>query len=286
MTAQPPAPPERERGEDERPRSPFDAVATLSRPVVTFVWVEKRGVALTAVLYALGLVVWSLNASRRDLGIGAAADLQYLIAGLVPALVLALALAVLVAWLKVPAWSRDRLRTRWPRVATGIYVFGAVLGVVSVFSFATLGPTGVLDRFPVLAAVVFVGFGAGVILTNLAGNEETWLFRLVWYGYGFAGLAALVVLAFAFYAEAIFPSLPQSLGGGRPRCAQLDLDARLLSASTLAELGMPAPAGEIVRTGRLDVVFAQGDTLFVTVPRDSRVVELRGGSIQAVVGCD
>lgn len=60
-------------------------------------WSEKRGVALTATLYVLGLVVWSLNAARSELGLGVAADLQYLVAGLVPALVLALALAVLVA---------------------------------------------------------------------------------------------------------------------------------------------------------------------------------------------
>lgn len=284
MAAQPPELPEREQGAAERPPSPFGAVATLSRPVVTFVWVEKRGLALTALLYALGLVVWSLNAARRDLAIGAAPDLQYLIAGLVPALVLALALAVLVAWLRLPAWSQDRLR-RKSRLASSMWAVGTVLGIVSVFSFAILGPTGVLDRFPILLALLFVAFGAGVILPTLAGDRETWLFRLVWYGYGLAGLVALVVLAFAFYAEAIFPRLPQSLGGGRPRCAQLDLDRRMLSADTLAELALPAPAGEIVRTQRLDVVFAQGDTLFVTVPGDSRVLELRGGSIQAVAGC-
>jgi hypothetical protein len=251
---------------------------------VSFVWVEKRGVALTALLYVLGLVVWSLNAARRDLGLGAAPDLQYLVAGLVPALVVAVAFALGIAWWRLPAWSRDRLRSSRPALAARIASVGAVLFGGSVLAIAVFGWSGVLEDHPSLAAAVFVCFAAGVVLPSLA-SEETWLFRLIWYGYGLLGIAALVLIAFVFYAEAVYPSLPQSLGGGRPRCAQLDLDARSLSPETLAELAPGAAAGEIFRTPRLDIVFAQGDTLFVRRPDDDRVVELRGGSIRAVAGC-
>jgi hypothetical protein len=259
-------------------------VTTLSRPLVSFVWVEKRGVALTALLYVLGLVVWSLNAARRDLGLGAAPDLQYLVAGLVPALVLALALAVLVAWLRLPAWSRDRLHSWRPEIAAALASLGAVLFAAGIFGAAIFGWTGLLDRFPLLAVVVYATFGVGVVLLGLA-REESWLFRLLWYVYAPIAIAFLVALAFAFYAEGIYPRLPQSLGGGRPRCAQLDLDAGSLSRETLAELAPGAATGGIRRTPRLDIVFAQGDTLFVRRPEDDHVVELRGGSIRAVAGC-
>jgi hypothetical protein len=283
MTAHPPAAPESGPAPERRPPSPLQAVTKLSRPLVSFVWVEKRGVALTALLYVLGLVVWSLNAARRDLGFGAGADLQYLVAGLVPAFVLAVALALIVAWLRLPAWSRDRLQSWRPAIAARIASLGAVLLAAGALGGA-LGWTGLLDRFPVLDFAVYAAVGVGVVLLGLA-REESWLFRLVWYVYAPFVILLLVAAAFAFYAEGIYPSLPQSLGGGRPRCAQLDLDARSLSLETLAELAPGAAAGEIVRTPRLDIVFAQGDTLFVRRPDDDRVVELRGGSIRAVAGC-
>ena len=248
-------------------------------------WTEKRGAALTVLLYVLGLVVWSLNASRRELGLGAAADVQYLVAGLVPALVLAVALALLVAWLRVPGWARDRLNARWPGVAGALGSLGAVLFAVGIFGYAALGWTGVLDRFPLLAGVLLVVFFTGVVLVGLT-REESWLFRLVWYVYAPIGILFLVALAFAFYAEGLYPRLPQSLGGGRPRCVQLDIDASSLSAQTLAEIAPGVARDGVVRTPRVDVVFTQGDTLFVQRQADALVVELRGGTIRAVVGCD
>ncbi|MGH3070923.1 MAG: hypothetical protein ACRDNB_01475 [Gaiellaceae bacterium] len=284
MSTQTPVPELDEPRRERRPPSPLDAVATLSRPVVAFVWTEKRGLALTALLYLLGLVVWSLNAARRDLGLGAAADLQYLVAGIVPAIVLAVALALLVAWLRVPAWSRDRLATRAPRLSARLGSVGTVLFGASVVAIAGLGWTGVFDRFAVLTVVVFTAFATGIVLLGLT-KEESWLFRLLWYVYGPIGVLLLLALAFAFYAEGIYPRLPQSLGGGKPRCAELDLDASSLSSATLAELAPGAPPQGIVRTQRLDVVFTQGDTLFVQRPAQSRVLELRGGAIRAVVGC-
>lgn len=269
---------------DGRPPSPFEAVARFSRPVAAFVWTEKRGLALTALLYVLGLVVWSLNAARQDLGLGAAADLQYLVAGLVPALVLAAALALLVAWLRVPAWSRDRLSTRAPRLTSALASVGTALFGGSVIAIAAFGWTGVFDRAPLLAGVVFTAFAVGVALLGLT-KEESWMFRLLWYVYGPLGFVLLIALAFAFYAEGIYPRLPQSLGGGKPRCAQLDLDTASLSPATVAELAPAASGGGIVRTQKVDIVFTQGETLYVQRPADDRVVELRADAIRAVIGC-
>lgn len=273
-----------DKTDDQKPPSPFDAVVTLSRPVVSFVWTEKRGLAFTALLYVLGLVVWSLNAARQDLGLGAAADLQYLVAGLVPALVLAVALALLVAWLRVPAWARDRLRSRWPGVAEALGALGAVLFASGVFGVAALGWTGVLSRVPAVEAVLIIVLFTGAVLVGLT-REETWLFRLIWYVYGPLGVVLMLALAVAFYADWAYPRLPQSLGGGKPRCAQLDLDTSSLSQATLAELAPAAARSDVVRTQRLDIVFAQGDTLYVQRPADDRIVELRGDSIRAVIGC-
>jgi hypothetical protein len=125
-------------------------------------------------------------------------------------------------------------------------------------------------------------FLTGFVLIGLT-HEENWLFRLFWYAHAPFVIVVLAAAAFAFYAEALYPRLPQSLGGGKPRCAQLDLDRASLSAQTLADLA-PRRQGPIVRTARLDIVFAQGETLFVRRPGDDRVLELRGGAVRAVVG--
>ena len=251
---------------------------------MTFVWSEKRGVALTVALYVLGLVVWSLNAARSEIGLGVAADLQYLVAGLVPALVLALALAVLVAWLKVPAWSRDRLHSWRPRLADAIWRTGVLVGSAGIVGYLLLGISGVLGRFVLLEGLLLAAFVIGLVLVGLTREEANWLFRVIWYVYAPFGIVVLTAAAFLFYADALYPRLPQSLGGGKPRCAQLDLERASLSAQTLADLA-PRRQGPIVRTARLDIVFAQGDTLFVRRPGDDRVLELRGGAVRAVVGC-
>jgi tetratricopeptide (TPR) repeat protein len=268
----------------ERPQSPLAAVTSLGRPVLAHVWTEKRGVALTAVLYVLGLVVWSLNAGRRDLGIQAAANLQYLLAGLVPAVVLAFALAIFVAWVKIPAWSRDRLLTRSPSVSRIAFRLGSVLWAVGIAAIAVGGWAGLLDTVPV-AAPVYAIAAAGFLLLGLT-RDDSWLFRLVWNVYVPILIAALAVVAFFFYSETLYPKLPQSLGGGKPRCAQLDLDSGSVSGATLAALAPNASTNQpTVRTAKLDIVFSEGDTLFVKPPQTDRVLELRGGAVRTVAGC-
>jgi hypothetical protein len=251
--------------------------------VLAHVWAEKRGIALTAVLYIFGLVVWSLNAARRDLGLQASANLQYLLAGLVPAVVLAVALAIFVAWVKTPAWSRDRLLDRHPTVSRAGFRLGSVLWAVGLGAIAIGGPAGLLDT-AAAAAPVFTIAGLGFLLLGLT-RDDSWLFRLVWNVYAPIGIAALAVLAFFFYSETLYPKLPQSLGGGKPRCAQLDLDTGSVSAATLAALAPDAATAPTVRTGKLDIVFAEGDKLFVKRPHTNDVIELRGGAVRTVAGC-
>jgi Flp pilus assembly protein TadD len=269
--------------DDARPESPLAAVMSLGRPLLTFVWREKRGVALTVVLYVLGLVVWSLNAARRDLGLQAAADLQYLVAGAAPAAVLALALALLVAWFRLPAWSRDRL-LRWrPREAGAIAAVGGWLVAGGSSAIAVFGWSGLLDRWPILLGTAVGAFALGTILTGLTRRGGA-LFALIWYGYGALGIVTLAFVAFTFYANVLYPRLPQSLGGGKPRCAQLDVDAGSISGATLAALA-PGATGSTVRTAKLDIVFAQGDLVFVKRPHEERLIALRSGAVRAVIGC-
>lgn len=270
---------------EERPESPATAVASLGRPLVTFVWREKRGIALTAVLYVCGLAVWSFNAARRDLGLQAAADLQYLIAGIVPALVIACALALLLGWFKVPAWTRDRLPSRRPRESDAVASLGAVLLGASLVSFSLLGWTGVLERWQVLAWLTYGAFGLGIVLVGLTRRGNA-LFSMFWYGYGAVGVVVLAALAFQFYSDVLYPQLPQSLGGGKPRCAYLDVDASSVSGSTLGELAPTGGGTATVRTTKLDIVFAQDDLIFVRRPAADRLIALRSNAVRAVVGCE
>jgi hypothetical protein len=47
---------------------------------------------------------------------------------------------------------------------------------------------------------------------------------------------SIAILGIIFYAEKIHSRFPQELGGGRPRCASLEIAKTALSSQTLAAI--------------------------------------------------
>jgi tetratricopeptide (TPR) repeat protein len=266
----------------EKPGSPLVRLRSTLAPVVHHVWNEKRTLALTAFLYVLGIGVWSVTSVRRDLTARPSADPQYLLAGVVPALLAAAALALLVLLFTFPRWFRDRLLARSERAWKALFKAGGILLTAGLAATVLASVTGVLDRVPLLFSLLGGAVMLGLLLIGLTKGDG--VFNLVWYGYGAFAVVLVAAVGYAFYAERVYPSLPQALGGGKPRCAQLDLTASALSAATLATLA-PGSNDPVVRTRHLDVLYSQGEVLFVRVAGGGAPIELRSGAVRAVVGC-
>jgi len=94
-------------------------------PVFGEFWVARRALIIPALAYVGGLVVWSINANRNHLGSQVDASARYLIAGVVPAIVILAAVVLALALVELPTWLRDKARNhpelkRWLWVCLGI----------------------------------------------------------------------------------------------------------------------------------------------------------------------
>jgi hypothetical protein len=99
------------------------------------------------------------------------------------------------------------------------------------------------------------------------------------------------VISLGLFAIKEYQSVPEALGGARPRCAQFDLRPSDVSRATLIELGVSANESRdsVVRSNRL-VVFHAGLESVVVRRADSlhatRTVELSRAAVRAISWCD
>lgn len=249
----------------------------------------RDGLLITGTaLYVMGFLVWSIYAWWQNLGLLPAFEIQYFVAGLGLVLVIGLgyggfkiaeALAQSVrTWLGPDVKGRRR---RF-RTATRLAMYG-MLVVVFIFpdwlegivASVAGGSTPATVR---LATILLAGF----VLEATSESEDPTDY-----------IAPLVVflLALTYFLFEIYPSIPQELGGVRPRCAYMDVATGDLSNETIDAI-IPSwngsGEGPIVRTAKVDVYFQGRESLLVRPQgADSRlpVYEIRNDVIRAVTWC-
>jgi hypothetical protein len=276
------------------PRSPVAAVRASLAPIVHDFWAERRKLLIPGVAYAAGLVVWSVNAHRNDLGAQASADLNYLVAGVVPGLLFLCLLVVALFLMAAPAWTSEWLSHR-KRNFAGYLLLGAL---IAWFTLVFVAPEE-NRAFDIALLVLSIFLMITPFFLVPSGNTE----RLIWTIAVLVGSFVAVILVFNFYSDTIYPELPQSLGGGLPRCARLDIDTTSISDQTLKGLvtrnsgqtersaETSAAADPQIRSIDVEILFARDDVLFVK-RRDRKEAagarpthELRGDVVRAVVAC-
>jgi hypothetical protein len=235
-----------------------------------------------ALLYALGLAVWSYHAWRNHVGLLPALDMQYFIAGAVPlALVLTAyyvishgqrAIQVVHAALG-PDATGWRLLLR--RILSPLMSIGALL----LIALPTLVERGlvrdeVAAPFLLASACVFVVI---FIFTpwhphSRLKNSPRYrpLYRMGRLMNPFMMYYLLVVLSVAavlLFLNVVYPEIPQEFGGVRPRTAVLSIKKDDLPAAVVDKLidGKPSQA-PIVRTRPVQVLFSDEDRLIFRLP--------------------
>jgi hypothetical protein len=205
---------------------------------------------LVSVAYLLGFLSWAFYAARNDLGLVRALDAQYLVAGVLPAIVVALGIALAMLHLRFSRWSAAEpspARFKW---ATGLVTAGILIAGIS-FLIAFLTGKDLVGGGIVVGSYVLM---AGALLQ---GSKGIALFRYYALGVVWLIVAFIPLILFLAYTERVFPYLPAALGGPAPRCVVVDLATQDLSAHTRSSLLArdSDDAGNVRQTRAVNLVF-------------------------------
>jgi len=290
-------------------------------------WLEQLGksrdgiLIIGGALYVLGYIVWSVNAYIKGLGLLPAFESQYFIAGTVPGLIIFLLyLLMRTAWerdFSLPAWLSFAETLKWwqdflkllPSIFIVVLIVLSQTGLAKYLAGRTtliLQILGGIAGLLVLAAIFSIKPGKRLEVLRGGTAEKTWTEKILLGAkltvIAVAGLAVIVSYVLLFYSK-----LPQSLGGVRPRCANLDMAKNGVSQVTLKAILPPegsapetnptptvtdanTPTGtipaesEIVRSDKIDVLFSGSDYLLIRAHNE--VYEIKREVIHAVRSCD
>jgi hypothetical protein len=266
-------------------------------------------------LYILGYIVWSINAFINKLGLLPAFESQYFIAGIVPFVIIFLAILLIrFSWKKNPhfppwlniwkgKWWKTLLQLVFP-IAVGVLnakrtdligryftghrnlIGGILAGIVGVFVILALFSFDPSSDRPKLGSPPH-----GPPKKELRALTRFVILSLV--------ITVLGIGALYFWVGLLYSKLPQPLGGVRPRCAYLDIENDGLSKDTLRAIlplanptpsptpsppATPPTAPNIVRSEKVDVLFSGSDYILIRV--GSGVYEIKRDVIHAVRSCD
>ncbi len=290
-------------------------------------WLAKHRdfiLVAAAAVYVLGYLVWALNAWDQGLGLLPAADLQYFVAGFIPAVTLITAWALFRAVVAVCAHFYPIVaKRRWYQVLMVAFIFG-VFALIGNDTFTVVGSLILLTGW-VLFFVKLPGFSNSISrklaerVPSMSGGDGDveqrrvlkWLDRFkallkliysafVWgirvavgIPFAFLGLAYLAVIIW-FLVFIAYTEVPQELGGFKPRCAHLELDTAMISNETrqqlMSELDDATMLG-VVRTGEVEILFDKGGLLLIRAKPESpngarqTIYRMRGDTVLSVVGC-
>lgn len=270
-------------------------------------WLKRLGNTRDGVLmsisgiYVLGYGVWSYYAWQHGLGLRPALDVQYFVAGVFPAILLASVVAgirwdhrvfrFLNFYLLPQGGRRFRTSPKYlPTLRRSLFVIWllACCDVIAVsYLHRTVGPWW-LNLLLTLISFYTVMLGTPIIVQRfvpLIREEEP--AADFWPASGYSLLFGFLVLR--LYVLVLYPVIPPALGGVRPQAATLDIVKAQVSPQTLAALlptARPLATGAIARTVPVEVLF-QGSSTILVRPQEagaaSVTYELKSGAVQGII---
>lgn len=198
---------------------------------------------LVSVLYFLGYLGWTVFAWGAQLGVAPPFQAQYFVAGLPVLVTLGAVVAVAVVLQRLlirrwPKWYSERNRSA--KVVL-IIVIASVTLLAANFQYVVPDYNFTLTRRPLW---LFLIIGALFIFGLLSLATSLGTDGLQGVGYTLVLYVRVAILAFVPYtylALVLYPRVPQYFGGGKLRCAYLDLYTERFSPETLGAL-VPDPA--------------------------------------------
>lgn len=242
-------------------------------------------VSAATVVYALGYLSWATYSWEQGLGLPPALEGQYVIAGIVPALLLVL------LWLAIAGLEKVRKKLGTPakrshrKLHQVLKSAGSVLivcGFVAKYAATSEGIYGTLISAGVLVVLISLFFS----------SEKT--DRLFARGLSWYGLFAAVGLSFALmgiYVTRLFPYLAAEFGGPEISCVTLDLKRSELSEATLKLFTERTPSArepEMIHSRPVKLLSPPGRYYLIAMPNTvkTRFVKMNTELIHAIVPSD
>jgi hypothetical protein len=216
------------------------------------------------ILYLVGYCTWSLFAYAYGPGAVRALDSQYFMIGLpVVLLVGALTVAILISRRIARAWHGFyRKRAHSTRRWISLVMVGTTL---LAFVLALFGNQRGYIKLP--WALIAIGYFVAMMTDFPSAVPVQEKFTHLWMSFT---LIVLSLFAISFFVLSMYGKIPQALGGGAPRRAQLDVKLDQISSELAAELLTMAPTAEskVGRTHDVWVLSLPGDVLLISPSRD------------------
>jgi hypothetical protein len=226
-------------------------------------------IVAASAIYLLGYLTWSTYAWRERLGPVAALDAQYFAAGLPIAGILVVALAGIVALnrFSTTRWrrffeSQSKSKQRVVEIALSALMLGFALLAAR---FMQKIPDNRDNRYRVVAATCFLA--GAYVMVQLHGARRGKPSFFTRFAPSVVILLSAVSLIF-LYGGTIYETIPDALGGGRPRLVTLDIRMDSVSNSTINQLldhNYSGPPSAVMHTRPVLLLASQGDSYLFLV---------------------
>lgn len=216
---------------------------------------SELGIAIPALLYTCGFVVIGCYAEKNSLGLQVFPAIQFFSAGAGFLIIFASAVLLIVAvrqllnkcfkWLNSGTRTSNLVRKVIPWVLGGSF---AVFYIAGMFH---------LERIRVAALYA--------ITITLFFSAEDWVQKLARYYLYFVAFV-LGVLSLALYAFSLYPAIPASFGGGKPRHASIQVDMKVLPDEVSQQFQPNATTGNL----EADVYLVTDSAVLIKVARPEK----------------
>ncbi len=241
-----------------------------------------------AVIYFAGYITWALVARIYGLGSVSVFDTQYFVAGFPIVFIVGLLIYVFSPLYKI-------IKKCWPEYLEKSKNKKLVVFLLTIlFSISYFLLIIVLIYRDVIPFYSIIGTGISIIVIFcllLLSYSESEFFNKS----GFRVLAQCLLLLFIvscflitmIYYSSLYIKIPQSMGGGKPQLALLDVKTSELSEETLNALyKKPVNGQKIVRTNQVSIVHSNKQSviiLFFIQNSEVAMLELPRSAIAAII---
>ncbi|HEY4677023.1 MAG TPA: hypothetical protein VIJ01_07675 [Candidatus Angelobacter sp.] len=216
---------------------------------------SELGIAIPALLYTCGFVVLGCYGEENSLGLQVFPAIQFFSAGAGFLIILASSVLLIVVvrqllnkcfnWLNSGTRTSKRVRKVIPWILGGAFALFYLAGMFH------------LERIRVAALYA--------ITITLFFSAEDWVQKLARYYLYFVAFV-LGVLSLALYAFSLYPAIPASFGGGKPRHAHIQVDMKVLPGEVSQQLQPNATSGNL----EADVYLVTDSAVLIRVPQPEK----------------
>jgi len=214
--------------------------------------VSDLGFAIPALLYTCGFVVLGCYAEESNIGLQAFPTIQFFSAGagflIIFVSVVLLVIAIRHFLKRCFEWLSSETRPgKLIRQAMSWILVGSIIAFY-------LAGTFHLERTRAVALCSFV--------ISMLFSAEGWVRKMAgYYLYFVAFIVGLLVLA--LYAFSLYPTIPATFGGGKPRHAHVQIDTKAVPGELSRQFGPTVADGNI----EAEVYLVTGDSIVIKVLR-------------------